>query len=424
MIKVAVIGTGIAGMACAARLHPAVDLHVFESAAEPGGHTHTVDVEEDGKPLPVDTGFMVYNEVTYPRLTALFAELNVPTVPTVMSFGLRHDGDAIEFCGSGLNQLFAQRANLLRPRFWSMLRGIMRFNKCAYTMLGSGALDGLTMGEFVHRHGFGEPFLRYYLIPMTSAIWSTPPDGMLDFPAHTLIRFLHNHGLLGVRTQHQWRTVVGGSRTYRDRLIAPFADRIRCSCPVRAVTTTPDQRVRITLPDHTTADFDAVVLACHADTSLKLLTEPTDLQRDLLAAFPYTANTITLHTDSSVMPRSRRAWASWNYRIVPGTEPQFGDASTHYWMNSLQQVSNKRDYFVSVNGAGLIRDDHILESFVFDHPQFAKSSAEAQAALPQLNANGPLFFCGSYFRYGFHEDGLMAGEAAAQALLQQLRPSA
>mgnify|MGYP005842284865 CR=1 FL=1 len=415
MKSVAIIGTGIAGMACAHRLHPFVDLTLYESEARPGGHTHTVDVYEDERSVPVDTGFMVYNEVTYPLMTQLFSELGVETQKTDMSFGVQYVPDGIEFCGSGLNRVFSQRRNLLRPRFLGMLRDVLRFNKQALAALADPAILDLTLEGFVQREGFGQAFLSYYLVPMTSAIWSTPPDEMLRFPAHTLIRFMYNHGLLGVHSHHQWRTVKGGSREYRNKLLAPFRDRVLCSRPATSLYQHDDG---VTVRDSTGDSrlFDEVVVATHADTALGLLQNPDEDQRRLLSRFPYAANKITLHSDDSVMPARKLAWAAWNYRIDPLKDGST-QASTHYWMNRLQGVSDKRNYFVSVNEPGLVDPLKVHQEFTFDHPMFDKSSAEAQKELPQLNENRKLYFCGSYFRYGFHEDGVLSGYSAAERLL-------
>ncbi|HKJ89596.1 MAG TPA: FAD-dependent oxidoreductase [Oceanipulchritudo sp.] len=417
MKSVAIVGTGIAGMACAHRLHPYVDLTLFESEPRPGGHTHTVEVSEGNRSVPVDTGFMVYNEVTYPLMTQLFSELGVETMATDMSFGVQYVPDGIEFCGSGLKRIFSQRRNLLNPRFLGMLTDILRFNKQAHAALADPEILDLTLEGFVHREGFGQAFLNYYLVPMTSAIWSTPPDEMLRFPAHTLIRFMYNHGLLGVRSQHQWRTVRGGSRQYRDKLIAPFRDRILCDRPATSVL---QHEKGVTVRDATGASrvFDEVVIATHADTAHGLLENPDEDQDRLLSRFPYAANTITLHSDASIMPTRKLAWASWNYRIDPVGE-NLTQASTHYWMNRLQGVSDQRDYFVSVNEPGLVDRSKVHREFTFDHPMFDKSAAEAQKELPRLNENRKLFFCGSYFRYGFHEDGILSGYSAAERLLTQ-----
>jgi len=414
MKRVAVIGTGISGMACAHKIQHEVDLTVFEAEIRPGGHTHTVDVHDALDTLPVDTGFMVYNEVTYPLLTQLFDELGVKTRDTDMSFGVQVKSDALEFSGSSLSGLFSQRLNLFRPRFLRMLKDIVRFNAEGVAALEEPDTVGLSLVEFVRKHRFGDAFLNHYLVPMTSAIWSTPPDRMLEFPAHTLLRFMHNHGLLGVKTHHQWRTVVGGSRSYRDKLLAPFRHRIQCGNPVQSVRET-ESGMAVRDASGRVHTFDQVVIATHADTALGMLEAPSRLQQRLLSCFPYAANTITLHTDSSVMPTSRRAWASWNYRLDP--DPRGPRASTHYWMNRLQHLPSKIDYFVSVNEPGVVDRGKVLREFTFDHPMFDKAAATAQTELPKLNDNPKLYFCGSYFRYGFHEDGLLSGYAAARQLL-------
>lgn len=422
MKAVAVVGTGISGMSCAARIHPHVRLTVFEKESEPGGHTHTIDYPEEGRTIPVDAGFMVYNEITYPRLTRLFRELDVPTKPTDMSFGVQIQPEGIEFCGSGLNGLLARRTNALRPDFWRMMKDILAFNKRANSLVDDNAIEGLSLAEFVEQNGFSKAFLRFYLIPMTSAIWSTPPDKMLDFPASSLIRFMYNHGLLGVRTQHPWRTVEGGSRTYRDRLIAPFRAAIHTKASVQAVWQEAG-KVFIRLDDGSSRMFDAVILATHADDSFRLLSQPTPLQERLLPRFRYAENSIKMHGDSSVMPRKRAAWASWNYRMDPGKDGE-SFASTHYWMNRLQGVSDTQDLFVSVNDPELVDPDKIFKAFSFSHPTYDRASVEAQSELPELNREGRIFFCGAYFRYGFHEDGLMSGHNAATTLLQRLSPDA
>ncbi|NDV63544.1 NAD(P)-binding protein [Puniceicoccales bacterium CK1056] len=414
METVAIVGTGIAGMSCAHRIHRQVDLTLYESQKEPGGHTHTVDLVGDSG-IPVDTGFMVYNETTYPLLTQLFSELKVETFETDMSFGVQYRPDGIEYSGSSLNALFAQRRNMLRPRFIRMIRDILRFNKLAVGELANPEILDLTLEGFIQKHGFSQAFMHYYLVPMTSAIWSTPPDEMLGFPAHTLIRFMYNHGLLGVRTHHQWRTVKGGSRQYRDKLIAPFKDKIRCNAPVTSVRR-DENGVRVRDASGEERCFDKVVMATHADTTLKLLEDPTDKERELLGSFEYGKNKITLHTDASVLPQRIKAWASWNYRIdeVNGGARQ---ASTHYWMNALQKLPTDKTVMVSVNEPDIVDREKVAREFTFDHPMFSKKSVDAQFELPHLNENRKLYFCGSYFRYGFHEDGILSGYAAADRLL-------
>jgi predicted NAD/FAD-binding protein len=415
MESVAIVGTGIAGMACAHRLRGKALITLFESCPEPGGHTHTREVPGPDGPIPVDTGFMVYNEVTYPLLTALFAELGVETVETDMSFGVQHRETGLEFCGTGLGGLFAQPINLLRPAFWGMLRDVVRFNRISTDLCQEGRSEERSLRAFLEHHRFGQAFKDQYLLPMTGAIWSTPPDQMLEFPAQTLLRFMYNHGLLGVTTHHQWRTVKGGSRQYRDKLLAPFRDHLHCDCPVQRIRRQGDQ-VQLTDGLGREHRFDRVVVATHADTALGLLEAPTASERRLLQAFSYSTNRITLHGDLSVMPRARRAWASWNYRLDPS--PHGPAASTHYWMNRLQHIPDHTPVLVSLNDPGRIDANKIHAEFHFDHPTFTKAAIEAQRELPDLNRESRVLFCGSYFRYGFHEDGILAGYHAAQEILQ------
>lgn len=411
MESIAIIGTGIAGMGCARELAFRSPLTLFEHNDYVGGHTNTVTVDEDGTPIPIDTGFMVYNEVTYPNLTRLFRELRVPTMETSMSFSVQHVPSGLEFCGSGINGLFAQRRNLLRPGFYSFLASIDRFNKESLEILDDPRYEGYSMGEYIREKNYSADFLHRYLVPMSSAVWSTPPDKMLQFPAATLVRFFKNHGFLGLDTQHQWRTVVGGSKVYRDLLIAPFRDRIEVSNPVVRVWRQDD--VAFVQPSRGPArSFDKVILACHADEALKILADPTPLERTLLGKFSYQTNRVTLHKDEAIMPKTRRAWSSWNYRME-----EDGTSSTVYWMNSLQRVSRKNNYFVSINDSGTVRPERILRDGVATHPLFDIATIQAQKELPALNDNGVTYFCGSYFRYGFHEDAYASSLDLCRKLL-------
>lgn len=418
--SVAIIGAGISGLGCAHFLHRHRAITVFDQAPWIGGHAHTVDVKEAGRALPVDTGFMVYNEVTYPLLTRLFAELRVPTKPTSMSFSVQHEPADLEFSGSSVNHLFAQRRNLLRPRYWRFLHQIDRFNRDALPALADPATAQLTLGHYVEARGYGADFLHHYLLPMSGAVWSAPPAEMLRFPAVTLLRFFHNHGFLGLHTQHPWRTVDGGSRIYVEKLTAPFREHLRRGCAVVGVRRHA-HGAELQLADGRHETFAQVIFACHADEALALLgDDASPLERRLLSAFRYHRNHTLLHTDASVMPRTRRAWSSWNYRVrTAGT----GDATrctTHYWMNSLQGVSERTNYFVSLNAAAEIDPARVLRSFDYLHPLFDLRAIEAQAELPQLNHLQPgqtTFFAGGYFRYGFHEDGLLSAYNTATALL-------
>ncbi|MEO6259118.1 MAG: FAD-dependent oxidoreductase [Thermoanaerobaculia bacterium] len=413
MESTAIIGTGIAGLGCAHLLQHDRELSLFDRNGHAGGHANTIEV---GEGIPVDTGFMVYNEVTYPALTRLFRELEVSTYPTSMSFSVQHLPTGLEYCGSGLRLLFAQRRNLLRPRFYRLLVSIDRFNREAVAALSSGAARGSSVGEWVARRGYGSDLLEHFLLPMSAAVWSAPFAEMLSFPAETLLRFFHNHGFLGLHKQHPWRSVTGGSRTYVEKLTRPFQSGIhrdRRAIGVRR----EESGVRVRFADGDVQRFDEVVLACHADEALALLEDATDQEQRLLSPFRYARNLATVHTDDRVMPRTRRSWASWNYRV----EGNRGDlattaGSTVYWMNSLQQLNTDQNYFISINGEASVDPARVLRTIPYTHPLFSAQAIAAQRDLPQLNQQGPVYFCGSYFGYGFHEDALVSGMDAAKAL--------
>lgn len=407
--KIAIVGTGIAGMACADRLKGQFDVRVFEKNNYVGGHTNTVEVEEEGRRVPIDTGFMVYNETTYPLLTLLFKRLDVPTKPTKMSFSVQHIPSDLEFAGTGWSGLFAQRRNIFRKKHWALLKEINRFNTICLEVLTRSDLDGLSLRDYCDLRGFSCDFRDLYLVPMSSAVWSSSSSAMLDFPAKTLVRFFSNHRFLSLHGQLAWRTVEGGSRVYRDKLIESFKNRITLNSQIAAIFD-DGHHVIIRMGDGEESHFDAVVLATHADQALALIERPTELQRRLLGRWRYQSNTATLHTDRSVMPRARRAWTSWNYRVSNS------GASTIYWMNSLQGVSKKKDYFISINGVEAIDPKEILRSIVYEHPIYSLEAVETQKDLPALNNEGRVYFCGSYFRYGFHEDALMAGLSAAESV--------
>lgn len=421
MSSVAIIGTGIAGMGCAHFLHRHFDVTLFEQHDYTGGHTNTVTVPEagTGRPVPIDTGFMVFNYQTYPRLTRLFHLLDVPVKKTAMSFSVRHEDTGLEFAGSSLNHLFAQRRNLLRPRFYRMLFAIDRFNREAVSALGDPAWAQVALGDYVKARGYGADFFNLYLVPMSSAVWSTPPEKMLGFPATTLLRFFHNHGFLGLHTQHQWWTVDGGSREYVRRLTAPWRDRIRHNAKVVRVRR-ENGGVTVTTASGALHRFDRVVLACHGDQALQLLADPTPDETRLLREFLYQANVATLHTDASVMPRARLAWSAWNYSIARDPAGRIAPA-THYWMNCLQGVSDRQDYFVSINGTAGIAPEKILQTIPYEHPLFSLGAMRAQAELPGLNAAArgttETYFAGAWQRYGFHEDGLLSAERLSEFML-------
>ncbi|MCF3651219.1 NAD(P)/FAD-dependent oxidoreductase [Synoicihabitans lomoniglobus] len=421
MARIAIIGSGISGLGCAHFLHRHHDVTVFESADYAGGHANTVVTPETGtgRDVPIDTGFMVYNRETYPHLCRLFDELKVPVKKTSMSFAVRDDESGLEWSGTSLNHLFAQRKNLFNLRFLKMLMAVNRFNRDAVKALDDPTLREKSLAEFVRAQGYGEDFFNLYLVPMSSAVWSTPPELMLEFPAASLLRFFHNHGFLGLHTQHQWWTVDGGSREYVTRLTAPWRDRIVLNNAATRIVRTGRNIIVMTASGEARS-FDQVVLATHADDALRLIVNPTRDETRLLSAFRYQPNTATLHTESAVMPRTKRAWSSWNYQLVRGADGRI-EPATHYWMNSLQGVSDREQFFVSINRAGDIAPNKLRRTIAYSHPLFDLAALQAQEELPGLNADASgttnTYFAGSYFRYGFHEDGFMSAVQLCELLL-------
>lgn len=423
MTSIAIIGSGVAGLGCAWFLRHDYDVTVFEADTHLGGHANTLRLDEAGVPIPIDTGFMVFNQVTYPNLLELFQRLDVPMRRTEMSFAVRHGPRDLEFCGSSMNHLFAQRRNLFRPAFYRMLRQIDRFNREAVPALTDPTVETQTLGEYVQARGYGEDFLNLYLVPMSSAVWSTPPDKMLQFPAATLLRFFFNHGFLGLHTQHPWWTVDGGSQVYIEKLTAGWRDRIFLRTPVRSVRRDATG-VKIETEGEG-AHFDRVVFACHPPTALSLLgSAATDLERRVLVPFRYQPNTATLHTDDRVMPKRALARASWNFRLeLPeqATADTPLEASTHYWMNRLQHISSRLNYYVSINGEALIDPAKVLRKIAYEHPLFDLSARAARAEIAALNADGDdqtrTYFAGAWQGYGFHEDGLVSAVTLAGQLL-------
>jgi predicted NAD/FAD-binding protein len=411
--RVAIIGTGIAGMGCAHFLQHTADLTIFEQNDYVGGHTNTVTVDEDGKPVYIDTGFMVFNFKTYPNLCKLFDEIKAPIKKTDMSFSVQHVPTGLEYSGSSVNHLFAQRRNIFNPAYIRMLMQIGRFNRESVKILDDPKYANYSIGQYVKEFGYSEDMLWKYLVPMSSAVWSTPMEQMLDFPAVALIRFFLNHGFLGLDTQHQWYTLEKGSQAYREILIKPFKDRI--SINRKAVKVIRENgKVTVCTADGEREVFDRVIIAAHGDQALAMLDSPTNEEQQLLSNFKYQHNKAVLHTDASIMPKKKLAWSSWNYRI----QLQDGTLtpSTIYWMNRLQQVSEKKDYFVSINPHNGLDEKKIIKELDYEHPLFDVPAINAQEELHKLNESGPIYFCGSYFKYGFHEDAF----ASAVQLCSQL----
>lgn len=414
MEKLAIIGTGIAGMGCGHLLQNKYDITFFEQNNYIGGHTNTISVDENGKDVYMDTGFMVFNLETYPNLCNLFKEIKAPVKKTDMSFSVQYKPTGLEYCGSGVNGLFAQRKNLFNLKYIKMLMEISRFNEISIKTLDDPHFENYSLGQYIDEFHFSKEMLWKYLIPMSSAVWSTPMDKMLNFPALTLIRFFKNHGFLGLNTQHQWYTLENGSQSYREILIKPFKDRIQVNKQVTKVTQ-KDSKVEVTLNNGTTHVFDKVIMAAHANQSLKMLKEPSADEKRILSAFKYQKNVATVHTDESVMPNNKKTWSAWNYRIENIQNELL--PTTIYWMNKLQGVSDKKNYFVSINAfPGSIKEKHVIREIDYEHPLFDIEAIKAQKELKTLNQNGPVYFCGSYFNYGFHEDAYASAVKLCEGL--------
>lgn len=409
-MKVAVIGTGIAGNVAAHHLNKQHDITVYEAGSWIGGHTNTIDVATEQGPLPVDTGFIVFNDRTYPNFIRLLDDLGVASQDSEMSFSVRRERPELEYNGSTLNGLFAQRGNMLRPSFHRMLREILRFNREAPALLESGRA-GVTLGRFLNEGRYSKQFRNDYLIPMGAAIWSAEPRMMLAMPARFFIRFFLNHGLLSLDDRPQWRVIRGGSRAYVRKLVADHRGRIRLNCPVESITRLPDQVV-VRAHGVPAEYFDAVFLACHSDQALRLLSDPSPAEREILGAIRYQYNEAVLHTDASLMPRRSRAWASWNYRLPRAGA---GRATLTYHMNRLQSLDAHEQYFVTLNSKGSIRPESIIREIGYDHPVFTTEAVAAQRRKHEIDGKNRTYYCGAYWRYGFHEDGVVSALSALDA---------
>jgi uncharacterized protein len=411
--RVAVVGSGISGLAAAHALAGQARVTLFESERWFGGHAHTVEVRLEGIRHGVDTGFLVFNERTYPRLIELFAQLGVATAPSEMSFSVQSPGTGWEWCGSDFNGVFAQRGNLVSPRFWSMLADIVRFNRLSTALAQQDGEINEPIGSFLDRHRFGAPFRDGYFLPMIGCIWSCPTDQMLRFPVGTMIRFCHNHGLIQLTKRPPWRTVRGGSKHYVEKMLTPVGDK-RLATPVRAVRRLPHGVLVQT--DSGEERFDEVVLAAHTDQSLALLADASADEKSVLGAIRYQPNRVVLHTDASVLPQRPRAWAAWNYERAAERSREDAAVCLHYLINRLQPLPWKTPVIVSMNPLRPVRDDLVLGEWTYAHPVFDRAAAQAQRELPRIQGRSHVWFCGAWTRYGFHEDGLMSGLAVAESL--------
>ena len=427
--KVAIVGSGISGLAAAHALRGQADITLFEAGSYFGGHTHTVDISLPTPQGPithgVDTGFLVFNERTYPKLIGLFADLGVITAPSEMSFSVQvpnaSPGQTLAWSGSSLNTVFAQRRNLLSWKFWRMLRDIMRFNRIANALATSESEAAMLqpLGDFLHAGQFSDEFRDWYFLPMLACIWSCPTDQMLQFPVATMIRFCHNHGLIQVTDRPRWWTVSGGAKQYVDKIVAGIADK-RLNTAVRLIARDENSsRGGVQVFSAGQAEhFDKLILASHSDQSLALLQIASDIERAVLGAISYQPNRAVLHTDSSVLPANRRAWAAWNYERAQDGQRESTQVCLHYLLNLLQPLPFAQPVIVSLNPVRPIARNQIMGEFDYTHPVFDAAAIRAQKVLPSLQGQQHSYFCGAWTGYGFHEDGLKSGLQAAQQLLR------
>lgn len=421
-MKLAIIGSGISGLVAAHRLKAEHDITVFEANDYVGGHTNTVDVDVDGEYHSVDTGFIVFNDWTYPNFIRLLNKLDVKSQATEMSFSVRNDDTGLEYNGHSLNSLFAQRRNLVKPGFFKMLFDIVRFNREALNQV-SACGDATTVGEFLSQYGYGRPFADQYLLPMGAAIWSCPTGRFAEFPIRFIVEFYKNHGLLSIRNRPTWRFVQGGSQTYVRAILQSFSGQIRLKTPVQQVRRLPGS-VSVKPVGCEPEQFDHVIFACHSDQALRILgDDATTHEQEILSAFPYGKNVAVLHTDTSVLPKSRRAWASWNYRLSGNDS---APASVTYNMNILQKIKSHHTFCVTLNDDTGIASDRVLRRFEYHHPLFTTRRAEAQARHHEIVNSNHTSYCGAYWGNGFHEDGVNSALAVVNAIesrsCEQTRP--
>ncbi|MFO1418389.1 MAG: FAD-dependent oxidoreductase [Methylotetracoccus sp.] len=413
-MRIAVVGSGIAGLTCASRLAERHELTVYESADRCGGHTHTHDIELGARHYAIDSGFIVFNDRTYPNFIALLNQHQVASQTTDMSFAVSCRTSGLEYNGHNLDTLFAQRRNIVNPRFLRMLRDILRFNREAPGILSSGDSDE-SLGDYIERHAYSAGFRDDYLLPMAAAIWSADPALIAAMPMLFFVRFFANHGLLTVTDHPQWRVIRGGSREYVSALTRPFADRIRVGCGVSRIERSTSG-VTVHAAAGSSETFDQVILACHSDQALGMLADPSPEECQILGAIPYRSNHAVLHTDSTVLPRIRRAWAAWNYTRDPA------GASVSYNMNLLQGISAPDTFIVTLNPTGDIREDLMLAEVEYHHPVFTAAGVAAQRRWHEINGTRRTWYAGAYWGYGFHEDGVNSALRVADAMQQLERP--
>lgn len=411
MAKIAVIGSGISGLGCAYLLQRKHDVHVFEANDYAGGHTHTHDIEIGGQHFAVDTGFIVFNPNHYPHFVRLLAELGVSSQVTQMGFGVKNLRSGLEYNATTVNQLFAQRRNILSPRFWRLIYDLKRFYRTPHPLLGLPD-PGPTVGEYLHDQGYSRIFAQDHLIPIAAALWSSPGKRVEEFPAKYLAQFMHNHHMLNTdTTRPPWRVVQGGSQSYTRALLAKLERPVRLDSPVLRVERTAE-RVSVH-SKHGVEEFDQVVFACHSDQALAVLAQPSQAETDVLGALKFQPNEAVLHTDTSIMPKSKRAWAAWNAHLG---HDEYEQCSVSYWMNLLQGLEAPVDFIVSLNCTARIDPSKILRKLQYHHPIYTHQSVAAQKRRTDINGVNRSYFCGAYWGFGFHEDGLRSGVEVAELL--------
>ncbi len=407
-MKIAIIGGGIAGNTLAYHLNKEHDITVFESESHIGGHTHTHAVEMAGKTYHVDTGFIVFNDRTYPNFNRLLDTLEVPWQNSEMSFSVKCEYTGLEYNGTTLNTLFAQRRNFFRPKFYCMIRDIMRFNKNALELLADG--QEITLGNYLTQNNYGDDFTKFYIIPMGAAIWSTDAKQMLDFPARFFVRFFHHHGMLTVNNRPQWRTIVGGSANYVAKLTASFTEKIQLNSPIQSVRRL-EKSVMVKPYDGKEQEFDWVFFACHSDQALSMLQDATAKEKTLLSAIPYQENSVFLHTDTRLMPKRKLAWAAWNYHLTPQVQNQ---VAVTYNMNILQNIPAPEQLLVTLNHTDFINPAKVIKRLKYMHPIFTLAGASAQQRHAEISGVNHTCYAGAYWRNGFHEDGVASALTAIE----------
>ena len=415
-MRIAIVGAGISGLATAHMLHREHEITVFEAGALPGGHANTVRVDTEDATHHVDTGFIVFNDRNYPNFERLLSSVGVAAQPSDMSFGVSDGGD-FEYASTSLNGLYAKRSHALSPVFQRMVLDVPRFQRAARALLDAPEQPALR--EWLATLGLSDAFIERVIVPQAAAVWSADPEQMWTFPARFLVEFFDNHGMLGLRGRPNWRTVSGGSKRYVEALTAAFADRIRLSTPVRSIERFED-RVEVTPAGGEPESFDEVVVAAHADQALAMLADPTPQEREILGAFPYQANEAVLHTDRGLLPRRRRAWASWNYHLEPDAS---GPATVTYHMNRLQSLDADEDYCVTLNRTGAIDPRKIIRTIAYAHPVYTVEGHAAQRRYDEVGGRNRTHYCGAYWGWGFHEDGVASAHRAVAALGREAVPA-